>query len=431
MAESGATDAATLAADLTAPSRPERVHDTFLRRDGQEGPDAPQSRDPAAMAGRRRHGRSSIRCHEQGASSMKIMQTCRDLSAAGLALAIAVTAAAQPVVACTRAMYVGPNDTIITTRSNDWLGSQETNLWIYPRGLARNGGGAPGAITWVSKYGSVTAAAWDIGTIDGLNEAGLAANALYLAESDYGAPAANDPRKPLSLTAWAQYALDNFATVAEAVAALRAEPFYIVALSLPGDMAGVAHLSLSDPTGDSAILEYIDGKLVIHHGPEFKVMTNSPTFDQQLGLDGYWQSVGGEVFLPGTNRASDRFVRASYYMDTVIKTDNTNGALATAMSVIRSASVPVGITTPGQPNIASTQWRTMSDHKNMVYYFESAFAPYLLSVDLMKVDFAEGTPVRKLTLTEKSELLADGAFVSGEVGGYFEPAEPFSFAGSE
>jgi penicillin V acylase-like amidase (Ntn superfamily) len=360
---------------------------------------------------------------------MSITNTCRKLLLSGITLGLAA-ASAHVAVACTRAIYAGPNGTIITTRSNDWIGSQSTHLWLYPRGVSRNGGGAPGAITWVSKYGSITAAGWDLGTIDGMNERGLSANALYLAESDYGTPAAGDTRKPLSLTAWAQYALDNYATVAEAVDAMKAEPFYIVGLALPDGHAGTAHLSLSDPTGDSAIFEYIGGKLTIHHGPEYKVMTNSPTFDKQLGLDGYWQSVGGQTFLPGTNRASDRFVRASYYMDTVVKTDDTNEALATAMSVIRNASVPVGITTPGQPNIAATQWRTMSDQKNLVYYFESAFAPYLLSVDLKAAKLAEGSPVLKLSLTDKSALLVDGKFMSGEVSGYFKPAQAFRFAGT-
>jgi len=360
---------------------------------------------------------------------MSTVKTCRKLLLSTVALAMAV-ASSHLANACTRAIYAGPNGTVITTRSNDWIGSQSTNLWLYPRGLSRNGGGAPGAITWVSKYGSITAAGWDLGTIDGMNEKGLSANALYLAESDYGKPAADDKRKPLSLTAWAQYALDNYATVAEAVEAMKAEPFYIVGLALPDGHAGTAHLSLSDPTGDSAIFEYIGGKLNIHHGPEYKVMTNSPTFDKQLGLNGYWQSVGGQTFLPGTNRASDRFVRASYYMDTVVKTDDTNEALATAMSVIRNASVPVGITTPGQPNIAATQWRTMSDQKNLVYYFESAFAPYLLSVDLKDVNLAEGSPAQKIALTDKSALLVDGRFVSGEVSDYFKPAEAFKFAGT-
>jgi choloylglycine hydrolase len=40
---------------------------------------------------------------------------------------------------------------------------------------------------------------------------------LYLAETEYPTPTDNDPRKPLALSAWAQYVLDNYATVDEAV----------------------------------------------------------------------------------------------------------------------------------------------------------------------------------------------------------------------
>jgi choloylglycine hydrolase len=89
----------------------------------------------------------------------------------------------------------------------------------------------------------------------------------------------------------------------------------------------------------------------------------------------------------------------------------------------------VGISTPGQPNIAATQWRTLSDHKNKVYYFESAYSPHLLAVDLGKLDFSEVAPTRKLNLTEKSALRVDGNFMSGEVSRYFVPTQPFRFAG--
>ena len=37
---------------------------------------------------------------------------------------------------------------------------------------------------------------------------------------------------------------------------------------------------------------------------------------------------------------------------------------------MRAVSVPLGITTPNEPNISSTLWRTVSDQKNLVYYFE-------------------------------------------------------------
>ncbi|MBX8814609.1 linear amide C-N hydrolase, partial [Ochrobactrum sp. MR34] len=83
----------------------------------------------------------------------------------------------------------------------------------------------------------------------------------------------------LTIAAWAQYVLDNYATVEEAVTALKDEPFTIVTDKVPGESRlATLHLSISDASGDSAIIEYIDGKQVIHHSREYQVMTNSPTF---------------------------------------------------------------------------------------------------------------------------------------------------------
>ena len=112
------------------------------------------------------------------------------------------------------------------------------------------------------------------------------------------------------------------------------------------------------------LFEYVNGKLNIHHSKSYQVMTNSPVFDQQLALDDYWKNIGGTTFLPGTNRAADRFVRASFYINAIPKVDDTRVAVASVFSVVRNTSVPLGITTPDQPNISSTRWRTLSDQKN-------------------------------------------------------------------
>ena len=53
--------------------------------------------------------------------------------------------------------------------------------------------------------------------------------------------------------------------------------------------------------------------------------------------------------LPGTNRAADRFVRASFYINAIPKTANINEAIASTFSVIRSVSVPLGISNPDSP----------------------------------------------------------------------------------
>ena len=124
--------------------------------------------------------------------------------------------------------------------------------------------------------------------------------------------------------------------------------------------------------------------------------------------------------MPGTNRAADRFVRASFYINAIPKTANNAEAVASAFSVIRNASVPLGISTPGQPNISSTIWRTVSDHKSKRYYFESARSPNVFWVDLADIEFAQGEPAKKLTLT-------GGAVFAGNAAAQFQAAEPFKF----
>jgi len=344
---------------------------------------------------------------------------------AGLIIFAVVSAYPYKASACSRATYLGPENIVITTRSNDWKGSQHSNIWIYPKGLKRDGNAGADSMQWTSKYGSVTVAGWDVTTIDGMNEAGLVANVLYLAESDYGTPIPG--KKALSLSAWGQYALDNFATTEEAVEAMRKSPFYIVAPRTPDDQPGTAHLSICDPSGDSAIFEYLDGRLVIHHGRRYQVMTNSPTFEQQLALTAYWDNIGGTTMLPGTNRASDRFVRASFYVKAIPQTADINEALASAFGVIRNVSVPLGISTPGQPNISSTQWRAVSDQKNKVYYFESPRSPYIFWIPLAEIDFSANGPVRKISLTEGSVFMVDGKPFAGDAASLGESAQPFPF----
>jgi choloylglycine hydrolase len=354
------------------------------------------------------------------------------LTAAVAAIALAATSLA-PAAACTRAVYIGAGDTVITGRSMDWAEDMHTNLWVMPRGIERDGAAGPDSPRWTAKYGSLIASGYDIGTADGMNEAGLVANLLYLAESEYGAPGA---RPPLSIALWAQYVLDNFATVSEAVTALEKEPFQVVTAELPNGKGAQLHLAISDASGDSAIFEYLGGKLVIHHGKEYRVMTNSPSYDKQLALNAYWQEIGGLTFLPGTNRAADRFARASFlieaiptdvapsYISAVPDHNFQNQAAASVLSVMRSVSVPLGITTPGQPNISSTLWRTVSDQKNKVYFFDSSTSPNTFWVPLADLDFSEGAPVKKLTV-------AGGVIHSGNAAKDFVEAEPFTFMAVE
>jgi len=320
---------------------------------------------------------------------------------------------------CTRAVYLGLDDMVITGRNMDWAEDLQTNLWLFPRAMPRDGAIDAQSITWRSRFGSVVAAGYDVGTADGMNERGLVANVLYLTESDYGRPDGSKPT--ISVGAWAQYVLDNHATVADAVAALRSEPFVVVAPALPNGRAASVHLAISDASGDSAIFEYIAGVLKIHHDRAYQVMTNSPVFEEQLALNTYWRRIGGMTMLPGTERAADRFVRASFLIDAVTKTGEAREAVATSLAVMRALSVPPGIKVENQPSLSTTVWRTVADQKNRVYYYEHVLSPGALWVKLDELDFKAGSGVRTLRLAHRYDIIGDAT-------ARFTRARPFQFS---
>src|ERR1700735_806390 len=100
-----------------------------------------------------------------------------------LATAAAWLVASSPALACSRVTYIGPDNTVVTGRSMDWMIPLHSNIWVFPEGLKRNGADGENSLIWTSQYGSVITAAYDAATTDGMNEKGLGANLLYLSSA--------------------------------------------------------------------------------------------------------------------------------------------------------------------------------------------------------------------------------------------------------
>jgi penicillin V acylase-like amidase (Ntn superfamily) len=256
---------------------------------------------------------------------------------------------------------------------------------------------------------------YGIGTADGFNERGLGVHVLYLTATDYGP---RDAKKPgLQAGLWAQYALDNAATVNEALAVL--DKIQVVMVEARGHQASV-HLALEDAGGDSAIIEYIGGKPVIHHGREFRIMTNDPPYDQQLALlqKQDFSKPSSEMPLPGNVNPQDRFQRAAYYMALLPKPGSEREAVASVFAIARNVSVPFGA--PYESfGIYNTEYRTVMDLTERRYYFELTTGPNVIWADLLKMNVAAGAPV--LTLNP------DNIALSGDVTDKFQKASKAPF----
>ncbi|MBI2792934.1 MAG: linear amide C-N hydrolase [Gammaproteobacteria bacterium] len=322
--------------------------------------------------------------------------------------------------ACSRIVSNTVGKDILVGRNMDWFEPMQTKLWILPREMKRNGEAGENSLKWTSRFGSIVVSVYDGATAEGMNEKGLTASVLYLSESDFGK---RDPKIPgLSLSLWAQYFLDNYESVNEALTDIENNPFQPVMASagIKEKRQATVHLAITDKSGDTAVIEYIDGKIQIHHGPEFTVMTNSPPYAAQLLNLNKYKGFGGTAPLPGTTEAADRFVRAAYYLKQLPKPKNTVEAVAGVLSVMRNVSQPFGVADSSRPYISETLWRTVADLTSGLFFYESTLSPNIIWVNITQVNFAKEAKTLMLNLDDHPDYI-------GDVTNKFVPSTMFHF----
>ena len=265
----------------------------------------------------------------------------RSLStAAGLSLLLALPLVPGIANACSRVFSNANGKAMVVGRTMDLFIDDRAALALRPRALA--GGGLLGlkdanALHWRSRYGSTGVLSLDAVISDGINERGLNANLLYLGTSRY--PDRNTAIPGLSNAKLAEYVLDNFATVEEAIAGL-ARVQVVSDRVLNRDWG--LHLSLADPSGASAVVEFVDGSMKVKRGNDSLVMTNEPGLNWQLNNRRRYKPFGGTLPLPGDIDPPSRFVRASAYLSTLPKAASADDAEANLYGVMKNVAVPAG-----------------------------------------------------------------------------------------
>lgn len=308
----------------------------------------------------------------------------------------------QQGAACTRALWAN-DKAVLVGRTMDWHKDMYTTLTVYSRGMKRVGSETANSLEWVSKYGSINATVESI-TTDGMNEKGLAAHLLWLSETDYGKR--DDETPGLSVLSWAQYYLDNFASVDEAVRFTEANVYQLLPSRYDGNDVKL-HLALEDASGDSAVIECVDGRFRVYHNKNYIITTNSPTYEKQLSNLQNYSGFGGNKPLPGTTNPADRFVRAAYFATHLPSPITERAAVLEMLSVIKNVSQPYGVASTERPRVITTVWNVISDLSHHVYYFGSSMSLNVVSARLDKFDLRAGAPVLYLKVMDDAELAGD------------------------
>ena len=138
-----------------------------------------------------------------------------------------------------------------------------TNL----RGTEKSNGRSTeaGGIEWIVKYGNITFNQFSLEMpVSGMNEAGLVVALMWHEEGDYGT---SEQYRRLSSLQWIQYQLDNFNKIDEVIEGLQ--------VIRPEQGPIPLHFMLLDSHGDSLIVEFIGGELVLRKNADYPILTNT------------------------------------------------------------------------------------------------------------------------------------------------------------
>lgn len=311
--------------------------------------------------------------------------------------------------ACSRILYNGTDSLFVVARSLDWKTPIPTNLYVYPRGVAKVSSDQPGALKWISKYGAVYAVGYDGGVTEGMNEKGLVINGLFCKGTVYVNPETSN-RPPMSMAMFVAWLLDNNATTDEVVEVLKRQNFTIGGATFDGGTVSALHWGVTDATGKSVIFEFDHGNIKVYDMGDYRAMTNDPQWPAMTAIINYWDNIGGKNMLPGTVSSPDRCVRANYFAHHVKAVSDADLGVSIARSVLLNSSVPYTYEIEGSPNLSSTQWRSYADTRDLRYYFDIVTNPGYYYIDLNKVNLKPGAPILKLdTSSPESTMLVGDA----------------------
>lgn len=321
-----------------------------------------------------------------------------------MAAAAITLGAAHPAGACSRVVFLSDSaakeNIVMVGRTLDWRTPIPTNIYVYPAGIAKQSMPDGPMLRWTSKYGSVVSVGYDGGITEGMNNQGLIMNCLFCKTAIYREAKADEDVPVVSLSMIVAYFLDNFETVDEVDTWLKANDFAIAGETFDGGTVSLLHFGITDRTGETLLMEYVDGRLTTHRGRDLLVLTNDPNYTDMMAINKYWTNIGGTHMLPGTVTSPDRFVRADFFINHVPHDVDYNTAWAELASIMANVSVPMGYELPGSPNVSSTQWRSISDAGRLRYYFKFTDSLSDFYVDLGKLMLKPGAPILKLDTTD-------------------------------
>lgn len=271
--------------------------------------------------------------------------------------------AAQNLDACT-AFCLKKDSAVVVGKNLDWPigdGYLLINKRNVPKFSLVNSGEKP--TQWISKYGSVTFNQFGMELpLGGMNEAGLVVEELSYSPSVYPQ---NDSLPTVNELQWIQFQLDNFSNVQEVIDNLSA-------IQITKFMFWL-HYFVSDRSGSSAVIEFLDGKSVFHSGADLPVaVLSNNNYRNSIKYLKFHQGFGGEMIPRNGPDSQERFVQAAILLKNYKSEPTTDYAFSILENVKQQ----------------DTQWSIVYDPVQLSIQFKIKDQAEIQQVDFKSIDFS-------------------------------------------
>jgi choloylglycine hydrolase len=300
--------------------------------------------------------------------STAFMTNFRKLAVFLLAFAVLT---ASDVLACTTFCLKNKGE-VLFGKNYDWM-IGDGMIFVNKRGVSKMSAAEKNPARWNSKYGSITFNQYGReAPSGGMNEAGLVIELMWLDDTRYPQP---DNRAEVDVLEWIQYNLDTAASVADVIKSSET-----IRISSPVKL----HYLTSDREGNSATIEFLDGRLVAHTGSDLPVATlTNNTYASSMDFAGKANSV--ETYSASS---LDRFARASKKTsEFAAQAKNEREAVDYAFDILADAAQK-----------GYTQWSIIYDQKRGRIYFRTRKSTAIKSLDLNSFDYTCGSAVKMLDI---------------------------------
>jgi choloylglycine hydrolase len=353
------------------------------------------------------------------------------------ALIGAFALATTPGFACTGISLKAKDGAAVRGRTLEFGFPMQSKVLIIPAGKEMSGTLPDGGkgLTYTTRYGLAGANALGMTAIlDGINDQGLAVGLFYFPGSaNYTPVTAGNAKRAIAPHEFGLWVLANFATVDEVRKGV--EDIVVVPTPAPGlgsaeGMVAPAHFFIQDKTGKSIAVEPVDGTLKVHDAP-LGVMTNAPTYDwhmtnlanyvnlsvndvesTQMG-DVKIQSFGagtGLLGIPGDFTPPSRFVRAAIYSQAAVANATADDAVLSAFHILNQFDIPEGSVVNaaiGSKMNEITEWSSVSDLKNLRWYFRTFEDQSIRMVDLKEALAAAKGEIKSIDMESSKQPIAN------------------------